>query len=226
MPSELTEMVCEEKVFGRATDIHNDISKALQQAKRLAGRHGFVADMPWFIRKRIVQEFNHPIWNWYTTMSEESSGMDKFGNEMYVIANLCGILDSPKRITKAKKDGILSFGYGRFSKDEWEALISGKRGEVVMLDELKKGQILPEKYVIVGQRIKMNFHESGMSTIDELRNDDIFLMRCGSEQLRHGFLDKILQKYKSYENRHRVNDVNYSINQGIITHLLLRGNHR
>ena len=83
-----------------------------------------------------------------------------------------------------------------------------------MLDELKKGLILPEKYVIVGQRIKMKFHESGIKTIDELRNDDIFLMRCGSEQLRHGFLDKIAQKYESYGNRHRVNDVNYSINQG------------
>ncbi|MBI4154305.1 hypothetical protein HY501_03135, partial [Candidatus Woesearchaeota archaeon] len=62
----------------------------------------------------------------------------------------------------------------------------------------------------------MKINPSGMVSIDDLRDDDRFLIAVGSEQRRHAYLDRIRKEFHwvFYGNWQRIRNVDYTISQG------------
>lgn len=203
----------DQKVVGVATDILPS-AEAFREAKKIAGKKGHLATVPELIDAQIASSFDSPIWtNWFTSLSEEDYGLNKKGEKLYIVSHGNGALQTPERVEKAIKKGLLQYGFAKLTPHEFLRL--QKEGNVIYVDDLRGGKInLPDKYTVISKVDKMIVLPSDYYYLTDLQEDDIFLMRMGSEERRQKFLEKLAQKCEKYGNFHEINDVDYKIPGG------------
>src|SRR3989338_6888959 len=176
------------RITAKVTDILR-LDKALAAAEKIAGNGGYIMTAPDFIDARLSVPLDDPLWqDWFTCLSGEYHGKNKQGNNLYAVAHGKGPCTKSRRLKRAIEDPeMLPYGYARISDREFAQVVK----DAVPLEEIKgKNPKLSDSSTLVGRVDQMKINPSGMVSIDDLRDDDRFLIAVGSEQRRHAYLDK------------------------------------
>ncbi len=181
--------------------------------KRAKKTKTHIMTLPVIVDERLLASFEDNIWKkWFTGLSEEDYGTNSKGQNIYLVSHGQGILNTSKRVAQAiNKKQLLPYRFALLSPEELKSSTQGEN--VYMLSEIRGGKIeLPQNYTIVADVATMHINKSGQVKIDDLRNDDRFLMAVGSEEKRHSLLDKIQKetKWSTFGNYHKLIDVDYS----------------
>ncbi len=178
---------------------------------KVLGKGGYTLTAPDLIDIRIHVPFDNAMWtDWHTPLSEEAYGLNVKGEKLYIVNHPNRVLRTSERIDEVMEDDTLPHDFARLNPQEFLGL--QRDGNVVYVDDLRGGRIsLPEEYTVIGKVHGMKFGSSGYQKIADLRKDDVFLMRCGSEERREKFLKKLEGKYSKYGNYHALDDVSYEI---------------
>ncbi len=183
------------------------LPSALRKAQQHAGVDGFVASVPELIRGR--NSIPHPTYegewdNWYSALSEEDVGRTTQGNPIVIIAHGGGILSSPERIEQAYAQGPIDQSIAKLSEKEIRDLLGGKLpngGQIAVysFNEFKTGiNDLPMMYAVVMDLSLVKKSESGVQSDKILRDDALFIVRCGGVAEAGKYLDTANRIYSYY----------------------------
>lgn len=211
------------------------IPNALKKAQDHAGRNtkkGFVASLPQLLHGISVSPDGIETLKqvYYTPLSEEDVGKSPDGNDVFIEVHGGGILHYPARIEHANNPNqSLLEGAAKFYDDEIKNLLGGKLPDgteipVYSFDDLKGGIAnLPMRYAIVRDLDRVKKSRSGYHNIEDLYNNELFIMRAGSVEQAARILDKLKERYQEFGNRHSLNNVDPYQPQGRLL-LLNQGN--
>ncbi len=184
------------------------LPSALRKAQQHAGVDGFVASVPELIRGR--NSIPHPTYegewdNWYSALSEEDVGRTTQGNPIVIIAHGGGILSSPERIEQAYAQGlIIDQSKAKLSEKEIRDLLGGKlptggQISVYSFNEFKTGiNDLPMIYAVVMDLSLAKKSKSDVQDSNSLRDDALFIVRCGGVAEAGKYLDTANRIYSYY----------------------------
>ena len=195
-----------------------DSNLAWSEAQNHAGIHkedkGFMATLPQLVHgisydPNKLDEFGSSI----TPLSEEINGKSPAGINVLIELHGGGIIDPSKNIGSNIKLSVKVY------PQNFQQLLDGKLPDgseipIFPFKELESGiSNLPMKYAVWTDLDRVQNKKSGKYGIEELRTDELFIMRAGGPESANKFLDAIgiyaeaKQLQPHYGNRHSLGKV-------------------
>ena len=205
MSDELSEVVLDQKVVNTVVGkvfYDDNLVNALRAAQEFAGPDGYVASAPEIMHARVISS-SDDIWGkFFSAMSEEIVGTTKQGSEVLVECHGGGIFNSPKRIQRAIKEGLIN-GAGKVSQKEFNNLLQGKKSEneipIYSYTEFLQQTKLPRNYAIIIDLDKVKNLDSEYQNIENLYENPLMIARAGGQEQAKNYLKKAQQVYQNDE---------------------------
>jgi hypothetical protein len=184
---------------------------ALRRALEYAGDDGYVASLPQLLHARVNAPFDNEIWDtwFFTTNSEESLVRTPQGNHVAVLVHGGGIFSTPERFRKLylsptwrdSDTGFTGLFGGKILEKEAHDILEGRRPDgteipVYSYEEFRNGiGDLPRRYAVVMDFETARTSKCGLTSIDELKDDPLMIVRAGGAEAAAAYLDKAEQYY-------------------------------